>query len=122
MSGKPEKRMLAFRIYLVVVIVCLATYTMMVGLNHGWNLLPIFFADIAAMTWPGQFNFDFTTFLALSGLWVAWRNRFSGWGIALGVVACFAGMLFLAPYLLYASARAKGDVKVMLLGESQARA
>ncbi|MBL0121839.1 MAG: hypothetical protein IPP88_03610 [Betaproteobacteria bacterium] len=113
--------MQAFRIYLVVVVVCLGTYTMMVGMNHGWNLLPVFFLDIAAMTWPGQFNADFTTFLLLSGLWVAWRNQFSGSGIALAVVAVFGGMMFLAPYLLYLSIQAKGNVNVMLLGESRVK-
>ena len=111
-----------FRVYLVAVIVCLCAYTVIVGLNHGWNLLPIFFADIAAMTWPGHFNFDFMMFLALSGVWVAWRNQFSGAGTALGVVAVFGGMMFLAPYLLYLSIRAEGNVQVMLLGESRANA
>ena len=61
----------AFRIYLSVVFACLGTYTTISGINHGWNFLPIFFGDMAAMTWPGQFNCDFTSFLALSGLWLA---------------------------------------------------
>lgn len=112
--------MKAFRIYLAVVILCLGTYTMIVGLKHGWNLIPVFFADIIAMTWPGQFNADFTSFLLLSGLWVAWRNRFSAAGVGLSVVAIFGGMMFLAPYLLYKSIQAKGNVKVILLGESRA--
>jgi len=112
--------MTAFRVYLIVVIACLGTYTMLVGLNHGWNLIPIFFADIVTMTWPGQFNADFSSFLLLSGLWVAWRNRFSGAGIGLSAVAIFGGMLFLAPYLLYASIQSKGNAKVMLLGQSRA--
>ncbi|MBF7729279.1 hypothetical protein [Pseudomonas sp. N040] len=114
--------MQAFRIYLVVVVVCLGTYTMMVGVNHGWNLLPVFFHDLLAMTWPGQFNADFTTFLMLSALWVAWRNQFSGTGIALAVVAFFGGMMFLAPYLLYASIQARGNVNVILLGASRVKA
>lgn len=113
--------MQAFRIYLVVVVVCLGAYTITVGINHGWNLLPVFFRDIDAMAWPGQFNADFTTFLLLSGLWVAWRNQFSGAGIALAVVAFFGGMMFLAPYLLYTSVRAKGNVSAMLLGESRVK-
>jgi hypothetical protein len=113
--------MRAFRIYLVVVVLCLGTYTMMVGMNHGWNLLPVFFLDIVAMTWPGQFNADFTSFLLLSGLWVAWRNQFSGSGIALAVVAVFGGMMFLAPYLLFSSIQAKGNFNVMLLGESRVK-
>jgi hypothetical protein len=112
--------MTVFQIYLVIVIACLGTYTMIVGLNHGWNLLPIFFADIAAMTWPGQFNFDFTTFLALSGLWLAWRHRFSSGGLALGVLGFFGGMLVLAPYLLYASYQANGEIKVLLPGKARA--
>jgi hypothetical protein len=113
--------MKAFRVYLALVIACLGTYTMIVGMNHGWNLLPVFFGDIAAMTWPGQFNADFTTFLLLSGLWVAWRNQFSGAGLALGVLAVFGGMMFLAPYLLYAIAKANGNVSEMLLGASRVK-
>ena len=48
--------MRAFRAYLAVLIVCLGAYTLLVGLAHGWNLLPVFLGDMAAMTWPGQFN------------------------------------------------------------------
>ena len=76
--------MTLFRIYLVVVLTCLTVYTLIVGSNHGWNLLPIFFSDIGEMKWPGQFNFDFTTFLSLSGIWVAWRHRFTLGGIISG--------------------------------------
>ena len=111
--------MTAFRAFLGVVFLCLGTYTAVVGMNHGWNLLPIFFSDIAAMTWPGQFNFDFITFLALSGLWLAWRHRFSPGGIALGILGFFGGMMVLAPYLLYASYQAKGDPGILLLGRSR---
>lgn len=113
--------MAIFRAYLVVVLVCLAAYTLVVGATHGWNLLPVFFSSIAGMTWPGQFNLDFTTFLSLSAIWVAWRHRFSGLGIALGIVAFFGGMLFLAPYLLWTSAQAAGNPSVLLLGRERAR-
>jgi hypothetical protein len=109
-----------FRIYLAIVFACLGTYSMIVGLNHGWNLLPIFFGDIAAMTWPGQFNADFTTFLALSGLWLAWRHQFTPGGLVLGVLGFFGGMMVLAPYLFIASLEARGDVSVLLLGKARA--
>lgn len=95
-------------------------YTLMVGVNHGWSLLPIFFSDIASVTWPGQFNLDFMTFLTLSGLWLAWRHHFSIGGVALGIMGLFGGMMFLAPYLLYASFQADGDIKVLLLGPKRA--
>lgn len=112
--------MALFRAYLVVVLVCLAGYTLWVGGTHGWNLIPVFFSNMAEMGWPGQFNLDFMTFLGLSGIWVAWRHHFTGGAIALGVVACFGGMMFLAPYLLWASAQAGGDAKVLLLGRARA--
>lgn len=110
----------AFRVLLAAFIVAIISFTGVVIANHGWNLLPIFFGDIAAMTWPGQFNLDFTCFLILSGLWLAWRHHFSPGGLALGVFGFFGGMMFLAPYLLFASYRANGDIKILLLGKVRA--
>jgi hypothetical protein len=89
----------AFRILLALFIVAIISFTGVVIANHGWKLLPIFFGDIAAMTWPGQFNFDFLCFLILSGLWLAWRHHFSAGGIVLGALGLFGGIMFLAPYL-----------------------
>lgn len=106
-----------FRCYLVLALAALSVYTLFVGGNHGWNLLAIFFSDIAKMSWNGQFNLDFTTFLGLSGIWVAWRQRFSPLGLVLGAVAVFGGMLFLASYLLFLSFRCRGRIEEMLLGK-----
>jgi len=64
--------MTPFRAYLAVVLACLAGYTIVVGLEHGWNLLPVFFSNIAEMNWSGQFNLDFMTFLGLSAS--GWRG------------------------------------------------
>jgi hypothetical protein len=69
--------MTAFRILLVAMITVIFIYTGAVGLRHGWDLFPIFFGDILALTWPGQFNVDFTCLLLFSGLWLGWRNHFS---------------------------------------------
>ena len=112
--------MSSFRVSMVAVLACLTVYTLIVGMNHGWDLLPVFFSNITEMTWSGQFNLDFMTFLGLSGLWVAWRHRFTGGGIALGVVAFFGGMLFLAPYLLWASAQSRGDATILLISKERA--
>ncbi len=73
--------MKTFRILLVLIFICILGYTIVVAKNHGLGLLPIFFGDIAAMTWPGQFNFDFMCFLILSALWLSWRHHFSLVGI-----------------------------------------
>jgi hypothetical protein len=104
------------RTYLVVALVCLTAYTLVVGSSHGWNLLPIFFSNIGDMAWPGQFNVDFMSFLGLAAIWVAWRHRFSGGGIALAVLAFFGGMMFLAPYLLWASVQPGATVETVLVG------
>ena len=108
--------MLAFRLLLITLFTVVVVYTIFVGSAHGWNLLPIFFRDIAAVTWPGQFNLDFMSFLILSGLWLAWRHHFSPGGLALGVLGFFGGITVLAPYLLYASIQSNGDMKTIFMG------
>ncbi len=106
----------AFRIYLVVVVLVIAVYTGLVIADHGWNLFSVFFGDMAKLSWPGQFNLDFMFMLLFSGFWIAWRQQFSPAGVALGVLGVFGGAPMLSVYLLVASAKAKGDVKELLLG------
>jgi len=110
----------AFRILLVLLFLGIFGYTAVVAANHGINLMPVFFGDIAAMGWPGQFNVDFLSFLTLSAIWLMWRHHFSPAGIALGVVGFFGGGLFLSAYLLIASFGARGDIKELLLGRARA--
>ena len=110
----------AFRFFLVIMTIGILCITGVVGFNHGWNLLPIFFGDIVSLTWPGQFTFDFLCFLLLSGLWLSWRHHFSYGGLLLGLAGIFGGIMLLAPYLLFASYKADGDIKIILLGELRA--
>jgi hypothetical protein len=105
-----------FRILLGIMIVWIMGLTAVVGINHGWNLIPIFFGDIISLTWPGQFNADFMCFLVLSGLWVAWRHQFSSLGWFLMPIAFFFGIMFLSIYLLVISFTTKGEIKAMLIG------
>ena len=84
--------------------------------GSGWNLLAVFFSDMARMGWPGQFDLDFMMMLALSALWVAWRHRFSPAGLGLAVLAFFGGSLFLSVYLLVLSLQARGGVRDILVG------
>ena len=69
--------MIALRAFLALVILAVGTYTGIVIANHGLNLFPVFFGDMAELTWRGQFNLDFMCMLAFSGLSVAFRHRFS---------------------------------------------
>jgi hypothetical protein len=114
--------MVLFRLFLIACLAVIVPYTAVTIANHGMGLLPVFFGDMAAMGWPGQFNLDFFCFLLLSGLWVSWRGGFRPVDLALGVVAVFGGMPFLAAYLLVVSARNKGDLRAVLLGKTRAAA
>ena len=106
-----------FRIILLTIFIAISAYTAIVISNHGMGLLPIFFRDMAAMEWPGQFNLDFMCFLILSALWVAWRHRFSTGGLILGLIAFFGGALFLSAYLFVESFRANNSISDLILGQ-----
>jgi hypothetical protein len=111
--------MRAFRIFLAFVFIVINGYTVVVGANHGWDLLTVFFGDMAIMGWPGQFNLDFMFMLALSALWVSWRHQFSGVGLLLGLLAFFGGAAFLSLYLLIVIGRTNGNTKELLLGKAR---
>lgn len=114
--------MVLFRLFLIACLAVILPYTAVTIANHGMGLLPVFFGDMAAVGWPGQFNLDFFCFLLLSGLWVSWRGGFKPADLLLGVVAVFGGMPFLALYLLTALARHRGDMRAVLLGPQRAAA
>ena len=114
-----DEVMNGFRTILVLIFVAISGYTAVVIANHGMGLLPIFFQDMAAMEWPGQFNLDFMCFLVLSALWVAWRHRFSVGGLMMGLLAFFGGALFLSAYLFIESFSVKGNFNHLLLGQGR---
>ena len=107
-------------LFLLAYLLAIASYTAITITHNGPNLLPVFFGDMAAMAWPGQFNLDFMGFLALSAIWISWRHQFSAAGLGLGVLAFFGGMLFLSVYLLVQTRRSGSNAKVLLLGEARA--
>ena len=113
--------MIGLRLLLAAIFGVIATYTVVTIINHGWNLFPVFFGDIATMTWRGQFNVDFTSFLMLSALWVAWRHHFSLQGICLAILAFFGGGLILTVYLLVVSFSEQANLATVLLGKARAR-
>ena len=112
--------MTLLRLFGLIFLVVLSIYTGIVIANHGANLIPVFFNDMAAMAWPGQFNLDFLGFLILSALWVGWRHEYSLTGWLLTPLALFGGMLFLTVYILVISFRVNGDLKALLVGEGRA--
>ena len=111
--------MTVFRLLLVLLLTVFGAYTVAVVANHGIGFLQVFFGDLTAMGWPGQINLDFLIYVLLAALWIAWRHDFTPGGIALGLLALF-GAVILLPYLLWATANAGGDVRVLLLGRRRA--
>ena len=112
--------MTLFRIFLFAIISVVSVYTATVVATYGMGLYPVFFGDMADMTWRGQFNLDFLCFLLMSGAWVAWRHAFSTAGLILGFAAFNLGAPFLAGYLLIETYRTKGHSAALLLGSARA--
>lgn len=101
---------MATKLFLVSIIVVVGVYTAPVVADYGLvTLLPSFFGEMNKMNWQGQFILDFFTFLLMSGLWIAWRNRFSPTGIMLGIGGVFLGAPYLSAYLLYLGQRCGWD-------------
>lgn len=114
--------MTALRIFLAAIGLTILFYTLPVIANHGTDLLPVFFGDIARMEWPGQFNVDFSSFLLMTMLWVAWRKNFSASGLLLACLVPVGGGMFTSGYVLYLTIQAKGDMAAVLLGKDRAAA
>jgi hypothetical protein len=112
--------MTGFRLLLAILWAVMMVYTVITITHYGWDFIPVYFGDLAGMTWRGQFNIDFGSFLILSALWVMWRHHFSVGGIVLGMMAPIGGAVFLTTYLMIASFQVNGDVKALLLGERRA--
>lgn len=108
--------MTGFRPVLIAMTALIVVYTVAAVANGGINLITPFLTPILALNWQGQFNIDFTCYLVLSGIWMAWRGGFTGGSIALGILAPPLGILFFAPYLLFLASKSNGDPRRLLLG------
>ncbi len=110
--------MKTFRFFLIAVFATVLAYTFQVGNTHGWSFFSPFIDDIKSMTWAGQFNVDFSFFLIFTGLWIAWRNKFSATGIGLGLFTLVGGIPFVSVYLFILSLKDNTTMKEMLVGEN----
>lgn len=106
--------MAAFRTLMALIFLVVVGYTVPVVARHGLGLLGIFFGDIAALGWPGQFNLDFLGLLLLSASWLAWRHHFSPDGLALGLLGLFGGAPVLTACLFGLSLRARTVAEVLV--------
>ena len=106
-----------FKTLLVVQTIGLLAYTFIAFQKEGADLFSVFLANIKSLTWTGQFNLDFLCYLMLSGLWIMWRNNFSGKSILVGAFAMILGIVFFAPYLLWLLYKENGDLRRVLVGD-----
>lgn len=113
--------MTSLRVLLVILGITVFIYTGLAVANEGVNLFANTLPALADFGWPGQFHLDFATYLLLSGLWIAWRHRFSATGIVLGIMASLLGIMFLSVYLLLAISKADGNISEVLMGEQSPR-
>lgn len=102
---------------LIVQSIVVMVYTLLATTNEGINFVNVFLKNIQSLTWNSQFTVDFSCYLLLSGLWIMWRSNFSYRSIFIGIIAMILGIVFFAPYLLYLSAKEKGNVYHILIGE-----
>ena len=112
-----ENKRSGLRTLVILIFVGIVIYTFFAIQKDGINFFPIYFKDIALVGWSGQFNIDFGCYLLLSSLWIGWRHKFDTKGIILGLFGIVGGMLYFAPYLIWATTNAKGDIKRLLLGD-----
>lgn len=101
---------------LIIQAIGVLVYTFFAFSNEGSNLFGVFLTNIMSLNWNGQFNFDFSCYLILSGIWIMWRNQFTSSSILLAIIAAIIGIIVFAPYLVYLIIKENGDLKTVLVG------
>ena len=104
-------------ILLTVLFLPIFAYTLYVAATYGLNIFPLFFGEIIALSWTGQFHLDFLIYLLLSAGWIGWRHRWSAKGIIMALIASVLGACFLLPYLIWVGIQTQGDMGAFFLGE-----
>ena len=104
------------RILLVASTIVIYVLTVAAIFNQGWLWPVVAFHDLMALNWRSQFDFDFVVHLILFASWVSWREGLTLKGYLFGFLSVFLGGMFTFPYLLFATYRAEGDLKKILLG------
>jgi hypothetical protein len=108
--------MTALRFFLMVSTAGIYLMTLAASANHGINWPAVAVSDLLALDWRSQFNTDFIIYLLLVATWISWREGFTAKGHTFGFLSVVMGGMFTFPYLLYATYRAGGDPKEVLLG------
>lgn len=106
-------------IFLISYSIAVAIYTCFVFVNDGFNILNTFYNNVVALKWAGQFNLDFSGYLILAALWIAWRSKFTISSLLLSGLSMCMGILFFSPYILFLLTKEKGNLIRVLVGSRQ---
>lgn len=104
------------RLFLALSTIIIYAITVYAVIYYGFNWPAVYFGDLFALNWRSQFNADFLIHLFLLATWVSWREGFTVKGHIFGFLSIFMGGMFGFPYILYATYKANGDPKGILLG------
>lgn len=108
--------MTVLRLFLIAFFLVIVVYTGITLSREGLSLFAVYFGDLFALGWRGQFNLDFAGYLMLSALWLMWRSGFAMAGMVQALCAGVLGMMVFAPLVLVLSLRSGGDLRKLLLG------
>ncbi len=108
--------MTTLRVFLVVSTLLIYAVTIAAISTSGLNWPAVALADLLALGWRSQFDTDLLIHLFLLATWVVWREGGNGKAYVLGFLSIAMGGMFGFPYLIYASYKARGEPKALLLG------
>ena len=103
-------------LFLVASTVGIYAITVLASLAQGPNWPAIAIADLLALGWRSQFDFDFLVHLFLLATWVTWREGADARAYVFGSLSIVMGGMFSFPYILYAIYKARGRPSALLLG------
>ena len=105
-----------FRIFLAFSWVLIIGITIYAISKLGFNWPSVYFGDLITHAWRSQFNTDFLIHLILLCSWIVWREDSKLNGAIYGFLSIFMGGMFGFAYLFYATFKAEGNIKALLLG------
>jgi len=108
--------MKVLRVLLIVATVAIYAITVIASLAQGLNWPAVAMADLLALGWRSQFDIDFIVHLFLLATWVTWREGADARAYIFGFLSIVMGGMFSFPYILYATYKAGGEPKALLLG------
>jgi hypothetical protein len=121
-TDRARKHKLSARAAGLFCLLCILAWALLLAITIravlavGLDGYPATFASDFAHPWRAQFYTDFSLHVLLAAAWIAWRSRAWLNGLVGALLAIFLGMLFILPYLVIATLRARGEMRIVLLG------